>query len=332
MRRGTRSELAFRRRLLILAQLHTRPHSYSEMQTILAAAGFSEPLGDDEPAAAKRRHDDWHADLKVLRGAGYAIRCDDRRTQRYSWTNSPFGLALNERQLLAFGIIRDAFADTTMLHHAEIHDLLTLLMDQLPPEQRAHLSRKRRPYQVNLRETTDYRTADPATVQAIERAIDSGQQLEIRYCSSNDGLERVHTVEPRPLIYKAGHVYLPVYNLILGKELELRLDGIVPGSAKGLPQRAQPSRPPGRRYLLRYHLNPIIARRRPVSENFPGQQVEYHPDGSATVSAQITDLFTGRRLLLAYGENCHVLSPPELIADLRQTIAALHQHYSSAEE
>jgi len=330
MRRGTRSELAFRRRLLILTRLHIRPHGYNELQTIIADAELSDPVADDDPSAAKRRQDIWHDDVEALRAVGYTIDYDhDHRTDLYTWADSPFGLALTDAQLLAFGIVRDTFADTTMLHHAEIHDLLTTLLARLPSAQRAHLTRKRRPYQVNLRETTDYRSADPATVQTIERAIENGQQLEIRYVSSNDGLERTHTVEPRPLIYKAGHVYLPVYNLILSKRLELRLDGIVPGSARGLPQRAQPSRPPGRSYLLRYRLSPIIARRRPVSENFPGQQVEYHSDGAATVTAQISDLFAARRLLLAYGENCHVLSPPELIDDLRRTIAALHQHYST---
>jgi predicted DNA-binding transcriptional regulator YafY len=314
-----------------LTKLHIRPYLYDEMQSALAEAGFSDPAEADDPTAAKRHWDEWHADLKALRAVGYTIHCD-RRTHFYTWADSPFGLALSEAQLLAFGILLDTFANTTMLHHAEIHDLLTTLLARLPVDQHTALASKRRPYQVNLRETTDYRNADPATVETIERAIQKGQQLEIRYCSAKDGVERTHTVEPRPLIYKGGHVYLPVYNLVLGKELELRLDGIVPGSARGLPQRAQRSRPPGRTYTLQYRLSPVIARRRPISENFPGQQVEYHEDGSATVTAEIGDLFAARRLLLAYGENCLVVSPPELIADLRRTIAALHQQYSSTEE
>jgi predicted DNA-binding transcriptional regulator YafY len=331
MRRGTRSEQALRRRLLILTHLHSRPHRYEEIQAVLTDGGFADPMEADNPAAAKRRRGEWHEDLKALRAVGYTIN-GDRRTGLYTWTDSPFGLALNDGQLLAFGILLDTFANTTMLHHAEIQDLLSTLLVRLPADQQVALASKRRPYQVNLRETTDYRNADPATVAKIERAIKDGQQLEVRYCSAKEGVERTHTVEPRPLIYKDGHVYLPVYNLVLGKELELRLDGIVPGSARVLPKRAQRSRPPGRTYTLRYRLSPVIARRRPISENFPGQQVEYHADGSATVTAQISDLFTARRKLLAYGENCRVLSPTELIADLRATIATLHQQYSSTEE
>lgn len=331
MRRGTRAEQAFRRRLFILTRLHLRPHLYREIQAALDAAGFGDPAVADDPATAPRRRDEWHADLEALRAGGYTIHCD-RHTDLYTWTDSPFGLALDEAQLGALGIVCHTFADTTMLHHAEIQDLLTTLIARLPAAQQAILARKRQPYQVDLRETTDYRSIDPATVQTIERAIEAGQQLEIRYCNTTDGVERTHTVEPRPLIYKNGHIYLPVYNLSAGKEFELRLDGIVAGSARILPKRAQRSRPPGRTYTLRYRLSPVIARRRPVSENFPGQQVEYHPDGAATVTAQIQDLFAARRLILAYGENAIVLSPPELIADLRRTIAALYQHYSSAEE
>lgn len=330
MRRGTRAEFALRRRLMILTRLHSRPHQRSEIQALLAAAGFSDRTADLDPPTIKRRHDEWHADLKALRAVGYTITCD-RRSGLYTWADSPFGLALSPAQLLAFGIIRDTFADTTMLHHAEIHDLLTTLLARLPAEQQTALTRKRPAYQVDLRETTDYRSADPVTVQTIERAIEAGQQLEVRYCRGNDGIERTHTVEPQPLVYRAGHVYLPVYNLLLGKAFDLRLDSIVAGSARILPQRAQPSRPPGRTYPLQYRLSPPIVRRQ-VSERFPGQQVEYHSDGSATVTATISDLFAARRLLLGYGENCHVLSPPELIADLRRTIAALHHQYSSAAE
>src|SRR5438067_1535768 len=83
-----------------------------------------------------------------------------------------------------------------------------------------------------------YRDADPATVGTIERAIRDGQQLELTYRASQDGQARRHTVEPRPLVYKHGHVYLPVYNVVTHKRFELRLDNIVPGSARVLPQRA----------------------------------------------------------------------------------------------
>ena len=57
------------------------------------------------------------------------------------------------------------------------------------------------------------------------------------------------------------------------------------------------------------------------------QQVEPHPDGSVTVTAQITDLFEARQLVLKYGENCVVESPPELIEQMCIIAAHFAQTY-----
>jgi predicted DNA-binding transcriptional regulator YafY len=327
---GTRDEQAFRRRLAILVLLHARPHTAQQIRAALAAQDLLDPADLDDPDRANRLRYQFRHDLDALNLAGYEIHCD-RRSQTYRWRNSPFGLALTEPQLFALGVLRDTFADSTILHGAEIRDLLDQLARLLPPDQQTALARKRRPYRLDLRETTDYRAADPRTVADIERAIRDGQQLDLTYRSSREGIERRHTVEPRPLIYKNGHVYLPVYNVVIHREFDLRLDNIVPGSTRVLPQYAAPGRPLPPSSTLRYRLSPAIARHH-VSDHFSGQRVERHADGSATVTAEITDLFAARRLLLGYGEQCEVLSPPELIADMRATAAALYSTYCSAEK
>lgn len=327
---GTRDEQAFSRRLALLVLLHSQAHTYHELQTALSDQDLLNPDYLADPDLARRLEYQFRGDLKALRLAGCAITCDPR-SKAYHWHNSPFRLPLTQQQLFALGIVLTTFEETTVLHQAEIADLLAHLTNLLPAEQQAALTRKRRPYRIDLRETTDYRNADPRMVAQIERAIEQGQQLELTYRSSREGIERRHTVEPRPLTYKDGHVYLPVYNVVMSKEFELRLDNIVPGSTRILPQRALPRRPPPRTYILCYRLSPAIARHH-VSDHFPGQQVERHDDGSATVTVEITDLFAARRLLLAYGENCVILSPPELVEELRRIVEALHIIYCSAEQ
>ncbi len=100
----------------------------------------------------------------------------------------------------------------------------------------------------------------------------------------------------------------------LPKTLRFRLDYIVSGSAEVPSHLILPGRPSP--VSIRYRLSPIIARNG-VSQHFSGQEVEHHPDGSATVTASITDLFEARRILLSYGENCTVLEPPKLVEQMR---------------
>lgn len=329
MRRGTRDAQALRRRLAILALLHERPRTYEQLREDLTERDLLDRVTQDDPAVARRTRFQFYGDLRALRLAGCDVRAD-RSRREYKWHNSPFGLSLDERQLFALGVLRDTFLNSSVLHAAEMDDLLERLLSLLPAGDRAALERKRRPFGVELPATTDYRDADPATLAAIERAIERSQQLELTYRSPRHGQALVHTVEPRAIVHKDGHAYLPVYNVRTNKHYRLRLDYILPGTVRVLPNRALPLRlgPPG--YLLRYRLSPVIARNR-VSENFPDQEVERHEDGSATVTAPITDLFAARRILLSYGENCLVLEPPELVDDLRSAAEAMYQVYCRGE-
>src|SRR5262249_40427324 len=116
--------------------------------------------------------------------------------------------------------------------------------------------------------------------------------------------------------FENGHVYLRGRHVEMNKNLTFRLDYIVPGSATMLRTKFTNNRPFAPTYQLRYWLGPAIARHS-VSEHFPGQEVERHPEGSAIITAQITDLFEARQIVLKYGENCIVYEPPELVEQMR---------------
>jgi proteasome accessory factor C len=137
-------------------------------------------------------------------------------------------------------------------------------------------------------------------------------------------------IEPEPLVFERGHVYLYGWSIDRQKRLQFRLDYIIPSSAEVLHTSVLPSRPAPISYTLKYRLSPVIARNS-VSQHFPSQQVETHPDGSATVTARITDLFDARRTLLSYGENCTVLEPPELVQQIR-SIALDFKKYLTPDE
>jgi predicted DNA-binding transcriptional regulator YafY len=327
---NTSAERAARRRFAILTLLHNRPHTYDEIITNLSQMHLIDfdPLIDSAVAKQQKylfRHD---------RAALQAMDCQieyDRHSKCYAWRNSPFGLHLDASQLATFSLLCDTFADATILHADEIHNLLTYLVSLLSSDQQSQLKRLHRPFSIDLHETTDYRNADPATVSKIEMAIQRGQQLEFHHRASRDGKERRHVIEPRPLVYEHGHVYLSGWSVDWDKELRFRLDYIIPGSVTILSKSIAPNRPLRAPKQLRYRLNAVIARNS-VSEHFSRQVVESHPDGSATVTAQITDIFEARRTLLSYGMNCTVLEPPELVAEMRTHAIELYKIYHTPAE
>ena len=332
MRRDTRTERAAKRRFAMLVLLHTHARQYDEIVASLDQDKLFDYDRCADPAAiARQQRFQFRHDLAALRLMGCEISFV-HSSRCYVWRNSPFGLSLDQTQLSAFALLLDTFEHTTILHAADVEALLTYLAGRLPDEQRkVLLFGRRRSFSIDLHEATDYRSADPFTVGKIELSIQRGRQLEFLYRTPRDGKERRHVIEPRPMVFEHGHVYLYGWSINRDKELRFRLDYIVPGSAMVLPIQVRSSRPSQTSKLLRYHLSPVIARNR-VSEHFPGQVVEAHADGSATVSAQVTDLFEARRTLLSYGLNCTVLEPPELVEEMRMIAAELYKMYCTRNE
>lgn len=326
MRKDTRTEQAFRRRFAILILLHAGPCTFEMIITSLAKDGFffhDHALGAVKTVQLQKYQ--LEQDIEALRVSNCDIRYD-RKSKRYRWDNSPFGLSLDQAQLTTFATLFDTFAHTTMIHAGDINNLLSHLLERLPIAQQEWLARKHSAFSIDLHETTDYRNADPLTIKRIEQAIQQGQQLEFSHRRSHDGQVHRHVIEPQPLVFERGHVYLKGWSLDFGKELSFRLDYILPGTARVLPTSIAHSRPTPRSYILRYRLGAEIARNS-VSEHFEGQRVERHEDGSATVTAQITDLFKALRILISYREHCVVLDPPELVEQMRSSVTKLHEIY-----
>jgi predicted DNA-binding transcriptional regulator YafY len=236
-------------------------------------------------------------------------------------------------QIHALATLHQTFVQKTMPYSQDIQELLSSFIACLPAQQQKALIKQKRLFNIDLRETTDYGTLDEKTKNEVDRAILCGQQLEFSYKSPRQGQERRHVIEPEPLRIKDGHVYLYGWSLDYEKVLQFRLDYIVPSTAKMLHTSIVHRRPYVPSYVLRYHLTPTIARNS-VSQHFPHPQqtIERHPDGSATVTTQITNLFEARRILLSYGEHCTIDSPPELVEDMRSIAESFAKKYLSATE
>ncbi len=332
MRRNSKIELASRRRLIILALLHQRPHRYNEiiaaMQQEYLSANTYVLAVDADPKKQKLQ---FRNDRTALRKQGCNITFD-RHSQCYIWHNSPFKFSLPQQQLTALAILLNTFSNSRIIHADTIQELLSSLVNNLPDGQQKVVAEQKRVFSIDLREKTDYRSTDSNTVGRIEMALKRRQQLAFTYRSLRDGKERRHVIEPRRLYFENGHIYLRGWSIDWNKELPFRLDSIVPGSATVLPTSIVPNRPTPPLHLLRYHLSPQIARNG-VSEYFADHSIEPHPDGSATITARVPDpdLFEARRILLSYGENCTILEPVELLQRMRSVTEHYNKHYLTPE-
>src|SRR5579859_2591794 len=146
MRGNTRSERAARRRFAILVMLHGHSHSSQE---IISGLEQKQLFDCDQPAesaaAARQQRYQLRHDLTALRRMGCRIEFE-RTSGCYSWRNSPFGLTLNKAQLSTFALLFDTFEEATILHAAEIQDLLAYFTGLLSQDQQKQLNTLRRAF------------------------------------------------------------------------------------------------------------------------------------------------------------------------------------------
>ncbi len=328
--KSTSAKRAMRRRFALLALLHRRPHRYNEIISALDTQQlFVYDHASDAQDIARQQQYQFRYDLRALRLLDFSITFD-KKNQYYTWHNSPFGLSLEESYLKTFAILLETFTTSSFLHADTIRAFLASLAQQLPDEQQKALHQIHPPFKIELSETADYKMADPLTIHRIEVAIQQRRQLNFRYQSPRHEKIYIHTIEPDALILKDGHVYIHGWHVYQNNECKFRLDYVIAGSAEVQSKQIASTHPPRPPYVVSYRLSPLIARHS-VSQHFPEQHIEKHDDGSATVIANVTDLFEARRILLGYGENCTVLGPPELLAQMR-SVAHHYTIYLTGEE
>lgn len=178
---------------------------------------------------------------------------------------------------------------------------------------------------------------DPVVLKTLRRAIKRRQEIIFNYWSTFDiDHPRQHRVAPYGIFFRPeGHGYLDATLLhvephggeTIHDTIHYRLDRIVAGSVEILPETLPNERIQPPSHSLRYVLNPTVARRRDVASYFPNTQITYHDDGSATVTATVTNLWQTRQVLLRYGGNCVVESPQELVDMFRDTASNLAGAY-----
>jgi predicted DNA-binding transcriptional regulator YafY len=337
-RGNKRSSLhTFRRRMLLVRLLLREARSADALIAAVRAE-----LGDESyPAAAAiaLKHD-----FDALRGEyDCAIRYEHAtRSYRLDDLGELALLDLPDPCIEALAFLEASFpAGAALPEHASVRELLDRVIALLPPRRRTAALRERSAIRLQLPAAPSERI-DAATLAVIRRAIVQRHELEFDYLSTFDEAEpRRHRVAPYHILFQPeGHGYLDATLLqvsarageIIGSAIHYRLDRIIPGSARILPQILPPQRvaPPG--LQLRYRLLPVVARRRDIAAYFPNTEIEYLEDGSAIVTATITNLWQARRVLLRYGSACAVLEPAELVDLMRRAVDEMAAIYGGASD
>jgi predicted DNA-binding transcriptional regulator YafY len=325
----------FRRRLILVRRLLRGPATVDEL---IAAAEAEQGADAYPPAAAIAvKHD-----LQSLRDEfGCAIGYN--RTQQ-SYLLEELGdlalLDLPDDGIEALVSLDAAFPDDAPSgSHERIRLLINRLFALLPKARREQIGR---PFTLpRVRWSASYdEKIDAATIAAVKKALSLGRQLAFEYHSNYDPDDRPlrYQVVPYLLYFRDGHTYLdttvlqapPEFPQLAQRTTQFRIDRIVPRSARMLHEMVPAQRPPQPTYTIVYNLAPVVARNRDVAHWFPQTEIIYRDDGSARVTAQVTNLWQARQILMRYTEHCRVVEPPELVDMVRLTVSRMAVLYNIA--
>lgn len=282
-----------------------------------------------EDAYERGPFDSFVRDLRLLRNLGFCIRFSrGRGTYRLERLDHPvLQLHLSRPALEALALLKATFRG--LPHQERVEALNGELSARLPEEVRRKLDREPLPRLAVA--PADHWWFSKNNLVTVEKAIDRHQVLEFLYRSPKRpeaAKPKYHRVEPYNLEYRDGHLYFEGYNLKTGKVYPYRIDRIVPGSARILPDVFTPREGIVRTVAIRYRLSPEIARFG-ASLRFRNQQEERQDDGSVIVTGEVGSLFEAMTKLLRYGRHCQVLEPRELVDMMRKEAEAMVGVYSS---
>lgn len=172
----------------------------------------------------------------------------------------------------------------------------------------------------------DMLTEHIETAHIVEKAFMEQRDLEFLYHTPKyESPYLFKTQVLAGLELRDGHVYFEAWSLNSDGFREFRLDRIVKGSARLLPNKRPRRTGLVVKLTLQYQLDAHLS----PTQHFVGQTAEKQADGSHLVTAIIDErqLFRAEKTLLRYGDGCKVISPPELVARFRTVVAAMMRRY-----
>ncbi len=324
-KRRTRRDLTVRRALAMLAALQEGDAGREDLiAAVIAEVG--------EQAYGASPSDSFEKDKRFLQSLGFTLEYRKQENRYFLKPNSHplLRLSLTAEELDMLPVIQQAFASTPYADNAA--RLVKRIRTYLPPA--LQLRAATDPLLALFIRSADVTESEAAKMRIIVRALQERRWLEFDYHSPRTERTIRHPVQPYDsLEYRDGHFYFEGRNLRIDKTLDYRVDRIVNGTIRLLPNKFAEAKRSTVVLPLRYRLAEKIARYG-ASRRFAGHEEEKLSDGSVLVSAQIAkdDLFWASKILLKYGENCTVLEPPALVEEMKRVAKEMAQSYGLAAE
>ncbi len=326
--------LVISRCLAIIRRVQRGPATWKELVDAVRGAVGDEAYGHAEGKALRRRLENDLARIRERLGVEVRYSRQEKGYVIHSlWV--PL-LDLPEEDLRTIAWLGRVF-DVASPYHDEVHAFLDRVVLYLG-QRAARVTRYREGLEMDLRRR-DGDEISPDVMFRLERAVAEKRWVEFEYLSPQyeDGVPRRHRVAPVRVYFDPGrgHYYLHGWcQRVAGPEgvaecqqyLYYRVGRIQ--KLRLLPDKAPPTLPRGRTYLVVYELAPEIARlgvtRHP---EITVHEVEQREDGSAVVRGETRDLFWAVQRLLQYGAGCRVLGGPELLAEMRRVVREMAKSY-----
>lgn len=338
--RGSNSaHSALLRRLAILERLARGPASRNELLEYVRDRLGNAAYGSSGMLAVRR-------DMEKLE---LELECTFEQLKQRRWRLVGLGklglLTLDNDELRTFAQLQQIFAvrgDGTFSEHSlplnsRVTSLLQRFLLNAGHDTRVKLHQITPTLKVVGPRARQQRPDLADTIRALEQKC-GRTQITFQYRSLHTIQQEPvrHDVSPAALFFRDGQLYLEAFMLRnslnsahANKWTEYRLDRIVPASIRSLQTPVPAVWPPRPRHEVIYRLDVRIAGRDDFTVPLDGEtELERHTDGSATVTVRTTtDLWMVRQHLLRYGQYCHVLAPPQLVHDMRETTRAMAALY-----
>jgi predicted DNA-binding transcriptional regulator YafY len=188
-----------------------------------------------------------------------------------------------------------------------------------------------------------FRPVREETWQAVAEALQKGVALSIRYRHPGEGPGDPRVIRPYAFVL-AGRDWMvlaedqregQIKNFYLARIQSARLTG----ERYAIPRDFDTDAffrntfglfvGKGRAFRFRVRFAPEVSGEIREMVWHPRQKIESGPHGEAILELPAESLREARRFILAYGRQATALSPPELVADLREEVAALADAYGA---
>lgn len=252
--------------------------------------------------------------INTLKVFGYKFK---KEKDKYVMLNTPIQFEFDEKDLKAIWLMKNF---SQMLPEEKIkneaHKFLQDLERRFSEQTKLLAQGFITPQNLNLE---DIYTRFSSKISVYEQYCMDRQKLKITYEDRHESNISV-TVEPNEIKYKGSDVYFRVYNPLSAEIQDINFESII--EIKQLPQKSNAI---NMHSSVTFKLKDRLAKAYRLHDG--EKLLKLEDDGSIVILNQQEDRILLLKRLMRYGENCELISPKRLRADMINMITSTLNNY-----